>query len=179
MLLFYLSLLETEEERSKCEELYDTYHRLMYTAAYDILKDHYLCEDAVHEAFIRILNNLNRLHDISSHKTKAFVVIVVSNEAKRLYMKRKRNVALSFEKYGEIIHDYNQDIDLLLNKFDSEIIAKQLALLPQDDANILMLKYIHEIKDKDIAKLLGISDSATRKRLEWARGKLAVLLEKN
>lgn len=54
MLLFYLSLLDTEEEKTKFERLYYEYRAVMKYKALEILKDEYLAEDAVHEAFIKL-----------------------------------------------------------------------------------------------------------------------------
>jgi len=176
MLLFYLSLLETEEAKSRFELLYNTYRRLMYTASYEILKDHYLCEDALHEAFIRIMKNMNGLDEITCHKTRSFVVIVAENESKRLFMKRKKNAAIFLDDGFETIPDFNQDINLIIDKADEEVIVKRLKELSKDDAEILTFKYFQELKDKEIASLLKISNSAVRKRLERARKKLAVLL---
>ena len=51
MLLFYLSLLETQEEKSKMENLYYTYRGLMLKVAYDILRDFELANDALHTSF--------------------------------------------------------------------------------------------------------------------------------
>ena len=52
-MLCYLCLLDTEEEKSKFEELYNQYRKLMYLCAKEILRDEQLAEDAVHEAFLK------------------------------------------------------------------------------------------------------------------------------
>ena len=59
MLTFYLSLIETEEDKSKFENIYETYRKVMFYTANQILKDEYLAEDAVHSAFLRILKQKN------------------------------------------------------------------------------------------------------------------------
>lgn len=51
MLMIYLSLLDTDEEKSTFEALYYEHRIQMYHIAYGILKDEQLSEDAVHEAF--------------------------------------------------------------------------------------------------------------------------------
>lgn len=70
MLSFYLSIIDTDQDKEKFEKLYTQYRRLMQYVAHDILKDDYLAEDAVHTAFIKIIANLNKIGDISCHKTK-------------------------------------------------------------------------------------------------------------
>lgn len=55
MLTVYLSVLDTDEEKSKMEELYNTYKGLMLHIAFDILKDYDLANDALHNAFLKIM----------------------------------------------------------------------------------------------------------------------------
>ena len=90
MLPFYLQLLETEGEKQKFERLYERYRRLMHWIAVGILQDEHLAEDAVHEAFLRILQNFDGIDEILSPKTRNFVVIVVRNTSLNLRKKQKR-----------------------------------------------------------------------------------------
>lgn len=76
MLLYYLSLVDTEEEKSKLENLYYEYKALMKYIAFNILGDNGLAEDAVHEAFIKLTRHLDGIGEIKSLKTKAFIVII-------------------------------------------------------------------------------------------------------
>lgn len=59
MLSFYLSMVETDEERDLVTRLYYTYERMMYKIALGILKNPHDAEDAVSEAFIRLIKNLD------------------------------------------------------------------------------------------------------------------------
>ena len=86
-MLIYLSLLDSEEEISKFELIYSTYKKQMYYTANNILKDSHLAEDAVHNAFLRIINNLEKIEDINSHKTKGLIVIIVKNVSIDIYRK--------------------------------------------------------------------------------------------
>ena len=86
-MLIYLSLIDSQEDISKFENVYNTYKNRMYYVANSILKDSHLAEDAVHMAFLRIINNLDKIGDIDSHKTKGLVVIIVKNIAIDIYRK--------------------------------------------------------------------------------------------
>ena len=63
MLQLYLQLLDTEEEKQGFELLYETYRKLMHWVANNILHDEKLAEDAVHEAFLRIIKNFHKIND--------------------------------------------------------------------------------------------------------------------
>lgn len=59
MMSFYMSMIDTEENKTKFELIYEKYHKLMFYIAYQILKDNPLSEDAVHDSFVKIIENLS------------------------------------------------------------------------------------------------------------------------
>ena len=77
MLMMHLSLIETQEDKSKFEELYYHYRKNMYLCAKRILKNEILAEDAVHDAFIRIIKYLKEIEDVRSDQTKNLIIVIV------------------------------------------------------------------------------------------------------
>ena len=71
-MLFYLLLLDSDEEKSRFEQLYIAYRDLMYYVAYKILRDVQQSEDAVHMAFLKIVKRLSDLGEISCPQTRSF-----------------------------------------------------------------------------------------------------------
>ena len=61
-MLSIIMAIENDDDREKAAELYKLYSSTMLYIARSILHDHYLAEDAVVEAFIRIINNLNKIN---------------------------------------------------------------------------------------------------------------------
>ena len=90
MLALYLSMVDTDEERSLVERLYTNYEQMMYKAAFAILKDSYYAEDAVHESFLKIIRRLSLLSFDDDKKTRALLVITVRNECFNMLKKNKR-----------------------------------------------------------------------------------------
>ena len=78
-MLMYLQMLDTPEEKSKFETLYYTHRHTMLHIAMQILKDHQLAEDAVQEAFIRLVKNFSKIGQVNCPRTRLFVVIIVRN----------------------------------------------------------------------------------------------------
>lgn len=178
MLNFYLSLLDTEEEKSKMEELYHTYKGLMLKVAFDILKDYDLANDALHNSFLKIVHHLNKLDQVSCHKTKAYMVIVIENVSKTMYNKRKKQESFSFDELAYEVQDENNLEEDVSNELTVQYVYEKIKLLPNIYKEILTLKYVNDLSDKEIAKVLQISNSAVRKRFERARIKLTELLKK-
>ena len=53
--MIYLMMIDAEEDKQEFAILYETYRHLMMKVALNVLKDTFLAEDAVHEAFIKTL----------------------------------------------------------------------------------------------------------------------------
>ena len=58
MISVYLSLIETDKEKSLIEELYDKNKQTMYSIAFSNLHNRTDAEDAVHEAILRAIIRL-------------------------------------------------------------------------------------------------------------------------
>lgn len=173
MLLFYLSLIDTPEDKLKFEKIYEKYRKLMMYVALKILNNRDLSEDAVHDAFLKIIYHLDEIEEISCHKTKAYIVIVIRCTALDILKKEKKYEAFNFDEAEEYqISDSNITDNLT---FD-EIIEK-VKQLPKIYYDVLALKIYQELSDKEIAVILNISHSAVRKRLQRARAILGKTLK--
>ena len=177
MLMLYLEMLKDEEDKSKFEFLYVKYKNLMWYIANKILHDDDLSEDAVHNSFLKVINHLDNIEDISCHKTKGFMVIVVENTAKNMYNKRKLSSEISFDDIETEIPD-TFDLDVQINKnITKEIVKEKIGLLPSIYKDVLILKYINDCSDKSIADILNINQTTVRKRIERAKQKIYIYLK--
>ena len=77
-MLIYLQMLNTPEERAKFETLYYAHRRTMLHIAMQILKDYQLAEDAVQEAFLRLVKNFSKIGQVNCPRTRLFTVIIAS-----------------------------------------------------------------------------------------------------
>lgn len=167
MIAIYLSVIDTEQDKNKFEILYTTYRKLMFYVANRILEDQHLAEDAVHQAFLKIIENLDKIEGVHCHKTKSYIVIIVRNDAIDIYNRRKRNTTVPLEQMEFCISDetYSRSEDL-------DYLTKAVMKLPVIYKEVLTLKYVQELSNAEIAQTLGISEATVRKRLERARHKL-------
>lgn len=173
MLAFYLSLIEGENEKDKFEKIYMNYRGLMLSRAFEILKDRQLAEDAAQNAFVRLLNNLDKVDDASSTKTKAYVMVILENVAKSMYVKRSKQKIYELDENIPNTSNIERETE---NKITAEAAAEKIAELPEKYRSVLVLRFFNDLSDKDIASTLGISQSAVRKRIQRAREKLMTLM---
>lgn len=171
MLPIYLAMIDGEEEKSKFESLYLTYRKLMFHVANGILNDEGLAEDAVHQAFLKILENFDKVGEISCHKTRSYVVIIVRNAAINMYNSRKRHSAVPIDEAAFCAAEKKSE-----RTDDLDSLAEAVLKLPVIYKDALKLKYVQGFSNAEIAGMLDISEAAVRKRLERARRMLAEIL---
>lgn len=170
MLIFFLSMLETDEDKNKFTLLYEKYRKLMFYIANQILKDDYLSEDAVEQTFVKIIEHLDNISDVDCHKTKSYIVIMIRNCAINLYRQRKNHPTVSLDDDIELANDQPFEID------EMDVLTKAVVKLPVIYRDIYTLKYVQELSNQEIAKILDISESTVRKRLERAKEKIQQFL---
>lgn len=170
-MLIYLAMIDNEEDQSKFEQIYNTYKQTMFYAANRILKDEYMSEDAVHLAFLRIINHLDKIVDINSHKTKGFIVVIVENIAIDIYRKRKRENNISYDE----VEIYLTDPEDFTLSIENEV-EKAIMKLPVLYSTVLRLKYSQGYNDREIAKILNITEANVRQRLARGKRRLSEIL---
>ena len=175
MLSFYLSMVETEEERNLITELYTKYEQKMYRVAMSILHNNHSAEDAVHEAFLRIINKLSEFTFDNDIKTEALFVIIVRNVAIDMYNKAKRTELLELSE--EIAEDGSSasEYQRLEETTAKEVISK----LPENLRQVIVMRYILEIDVKTIASTLGATPTAIYARIRRARAIMRNIMEEN
>ena len=156
----------------KIEQLFNLYSDLMLQHAYYILKDISTSEDAVSEAFLRVIKIIEKINELDCPKTRKLMVIIVENISKNIYNQRKREALIDFTEIdveNESSLDDFYDIEI---KQDMDNILKRL---PIDYANILVLTSDGS-STKEIAKILDINYDNARKRLLRAKKLLKKLI---
>ncbi|MGN0613660.1 MAG: RNA polymerase sigma factor [Porcipelethomonas sp.] len=172
MLGFYLTLLDTAEEKSKFEQLYIKYRSVMYNYAYSILKDNYLAEDAVHNAFMSLTHNLEKVNDVNCNETRNFLIIIVRNASLKIYNHYKKNISSD----DIDIEDLDNTIKITERDYDLKRIYDAILNLNENYSDVLMLKFFYECSNKEIAQLLNITEENAAVRIFRGRNKLKEML---
>jgi RNA polymerase sigma-70 factor, ECF subfamily len=178
VLSFYLALVIDDASKSKIEQIYLQHRHTMLWVAQNILHDHALAEDAVHDAFLRIISHLEKIFPENCNKTRSFVVIIVKNIAYDYLKKRTRHPELDFDEFEDYKGDSNSDPEetLVIHEGADEILDA-LGKLNRIYVDVLSLHVAYAFGDAEIAKMLGLSRETVRVRLYRGRKLLAELLQ--
>lgn len=165
-MLIHLEMIETENDKEKFEQLYYKYRNLMYYVAHEVTKNQHDAEDAVQQAFLYIIENLEKVDSVSSSRTRSFVSIIAEHKAVDIV--RKRRPVLELVKAENELAAYLPD--------DGDELLQAMAKLSKRYQNILLLHYHNGYSAHELSKMLGMSLSAVRKTIWRAKEALRKML---
>lgn len=145
----------------------------MYNAAYSILNDHFSADDAVQNAVIRVMKNLDKIDEADEKKTVAFLCITARNEAKRLYRANHREV---------LPDDPENAIEMIASPFDTERIVISNETIQEirtcinnekpDYRDTFILHFYKEYTVKETADIMRSKEDTIYKRLQRLKAKI-------
>ena len=173
MLSLYLSMVETDEQSSFIEQLFSDYEQIMFRTAFAVLHNDEDAEDAVHEAFLRIIPNIDKITGIAPPRRKSYIVITTRNIAIDHYRSDMKQVDIGDCDVKDDDEDVERDV---FSQYDCETLNSAISRLTDKLRQVLILYYYHEETTDNIAQILGISAVAVRTRLLRARKALYDIL---
>lgn len=162
----------------RMEELYRQYRSPMFRVALAVLRDEGLAEDAVQQTFLKIFQNFSKIDWEDCNKTRSFIVILIRNTAIDLYRQRKREKVISFEELERPLPDWEISVDeRVISSLEGAQAARLLEELDEKHRNLLILRYYHGYRNKEIAQLLGMTQAQVALGLHRGRERLRKMLE--
>lgn len=169
MLVFFLAMLESDEDRHQFAVLYERYHSRMEETALRILEEQHDAEDAVQNAFLQVIKHFEKISFIPCEELPFWLISIVKNEALMLQRKKRNIVPLEdwdgFQKEAGDISEYAE-------------LVKLFRRLPTTYRAVLEMKILIGYTDREISERLGISETAVSSRASRGRALLRKLVEK-
>ena len=168
MIAIFFTTIENAQDRSKMEQIWNTYYGLMLKTARSFL-DEATAYDAVQDSCIKIIRNLDKIQEISSYQTKGYIVNIVRNTSIDIVRKAGREITETDEVLDRIPSDDIDILDNLTTKESVVAIKEAIKHLPDQLKDIVYLHLIHEHSHAEIAKMLNITEAASKMRLHRAK----------
>lgn len=172
-----LALLETDEQRNVLSEFYQKYKNRFYAIAYSKLHGKTAAEDAVQEAFLRIVDKPEKFFKIEHNKRVAYADVIVRNVAIDMFNK---NNAHKIKELTEDVSDEAYTLgleDTVIGSVSKNELLAFILKLPVLQRDILNLKVVFELSNSEIAQKLNVSENVVRQRLYQARKSISSFLE--
>lgn len=153
-------------ETSEYIRIAEQYTDIVYRAAISYCKNKNDAEDAVQNTFVKLLKTDTEFND--DEHIRKWLIRVAINECKNMWKSFWRRNVTSFEEL-EKEPEYIES--------DKTELFSEVMKLPQKYRVVLHLYYYEGYCVKEIARLVGISESNVQTRLMRARNKLKLQLE--
>jgi RNA polymerase sigma-70 factor (ECF subfamily) len=170
-----------EEASRRAEEealaaLVSQYAGTLYRVAYSVLRNASDAEDAVQEAFLRVLRHRETLSEVRDQRV--WLIRIVWNIV--LDRKRRSKTRPETDDVAELARvlpaaGMSAEDRVAAAQHHARVLAC-VEELPAKERQVLMLSAFEELTSVEIASVLGITESSVRSRLFRARNLMAGLL---
>jgi RNA polymerase sigma-70 factor, ECF subfamily len=156
--------------------LVDQYAATLYRVAFSVLRNSSDAEDAVQEAFLRVLRHRDTLGEIRDHRV--WLIRIVWNVV--LDRKRRAKTRPETDDVSELARvlpaaGLSAEQTAAAAQYHAQVLAC-VDQLPTKEREVLMLSAFEELSSVEISSVLGITESSVRSRLFRARNLMAELL---
>ncbi len=137
-----------------------------------LLSDHSLAQDVVQETFIKAYQSLDRFRGENKGSERAWLTRIAVNlcrDQQRTRWFRFVDRSVSYDmipEQGETPDDTQQHIYQAVQQLSGKY------------REVILLHYYQDLQVSEMAQALGLSESSVYRRLESARQKLKILLER-
>jgi RNA polymerase sigma-70 factor (ECF subfamily) len=165
-----------QAEEAALANLVSQYAGTLYRVAYSVLRNCSDAEDAVQEAFLRVLRHRETLHEVRDQRV--WLIRIVWNVV--LDRKRRSKTRPETDDVAELARvlpagGLSAEECAAAAQHHAHVLAC-VEQLPAKERQVLMLSAFEELTSVEIASVLGITESSVRSRLFRARNLMATLL---
>lgn len=147
--------------KTKVEQIYDTYARLMFYIAFQILKKTVDAEDAVQQAFVSIIESLDKVGDVDSPSTKCYIATIVKHKAIDIIRDKHKYELTGGNNIGRgRIHPERRGV------------VEAISQLKPRYRDVLLLRYEYGYDTEEIARFYSMRRDSVQKLLWRAKEKL-------
>lgn len=157
-----------QESSIKLRRLYELYEQPMYRVAFAVLHHAEAAEDAVSDAFLKVVRHINKIGDPESEEAKHYMIKVIRSTAFNQYRKLQK-------KYEAEILIEDSILDIPVYDSDSIQVSDLLDQLEISDRELVKMRCCDELPWQTIADRLNITAACARKRFERVRKEIIKL----
>ena len=148
------------------EKIMNTYGNLLFRICLVMLGDSSDAEDAVHQAFVRIAENIEEIETPICPKTRSYVVTIVENKSIDMYRHKQRHPLVEYN---------DENVGIIIEYDGTNTLGACMSQLPARYRELIILKYVHGYTFKETAKIMGITEDNAKKMALRAKDKLAAM----
>lgn len=165
-----------ESDKLKLEDIIKDYSNYIYTIIRNRVQGNLENEDIeeiISDVFLTLWNNMEKL-DINKNLS-SYLAGITKNLIKKKY--RNKHINENIEDYEEMLITSENIILYSETNEQNEVIIQELDKMKTEEQSIFLMYYYENKKIKEISKILNISESKVKMKLNRTRKKLKIKLE--
>lgn len=162
-MLFILFGVLTDEQRNLIEQIFREHHIRFQRISFKIVKSESAANDAVSAAYLKIIDNIEKISDLPCPLMTAFCVTIVKNSSIDMirHSKKYTHIESLDNLKDESVENFE---DIYINKANIQRLSELINELPQEDRILIQLRYAQDMGYAEIGVMLGITEEAAKKR---------------
>ncbi|MBQ0142569.1 MAG: sigma-70 family RNA polymerase sigma factor [Prevotellaceae bacterium] len=159
------------------DTLLNRYESKVFSYISYTVKDNELAQDLFQDVFIRVITTIRSGHYTENGKFGSWVMCIAHNIIIDHFRTKKTENSVSYDTEDENDNDILNDSSLVSNaNIETEMIDAQrlreikslIALLPESQREVVLMRFYQELSFKDIADITGVSINTALGRMRYA-----------
>jgi RNA polymerase sigma-70 factor (ECF subfamily) len=159
------------------EQLMREYGEKIIQLVYLIVKDRSMAEDITQEVFLKAFRGLRTFRAESNMKTWLYR-IAINESNKYLRSWSFKHIFSTFKKADVPDCEDDEHVeDAVIGKWTKEQVAERVMAMSPQYRQVIVLHYYEDLRIKEIAQVLNVTEEVVRTKLSRARKQFRALLE--
>ena len=143
-------------------ELYRTHLRDVYSYAYYRIRNHHDAEDLTEQTFLQAYRHFERAkRESDGRPLRPWLIKIAHNLAANYYRDRSRRPQTNLED-ASVLSTLHDTEDLVEGREEVQQVLAGVAKLPEDRRDALIMRFALDMDNREIARVLGRTDGATK-----------------
>lgn len=149
---------ETSIEENDFTSLFDTYYKRVYNYIYYRVNCSFTTEDLTSQVFEKVLLKINTYNN-SKAPIEVWIITIAKNVLRDYFRSLKRHKFFSLDMIKELVGKERNPEEMIVREEMNNNLLKALNTLKKRERNIVALKFGANLKNKEIAQILKLTES--------------------
>lgn len=155
------------------EDMYNDYKKLVYVFISDHVDDETVKDELLQIFWTKVYDNFDFLREKEDAKLKSYLRVMAKNVCMDYYRQKIKEESF-MEEYNQLNGGFSEESVETEYFEEDDVVYLRLAwmILSEEEKDLLIFKYAHQLKNYEIGKLYGISEGLVAVKLQRIRKKL-------
>lgn len=158
-------VFDTEEEKNCFMHLYDNYGKYIWNTIHRLIKDISIHDDLFQEILILHAHNIKKIEFEDEQRARNYVITLSKNFCLNYLKKEERSRMDFYDDMNEFNGPTREPLDWVLEEDAYQRLLGAIENLGNTYKEAMELKFVNQLDDETIAKMLGISVKNVQMRI--------------